>query len=169
MDWLLYIPALLLIKCLQALPLRIVARIGRAGGALAYRLDARHRRVALRNLEMCLGGEYSQEGLRNIAKENFRRLGENYASAVKTAAMTWDQLKPHLEFEGMERIYPPKSNKSEMRRVVAIGHLRGRGNESGAITESAIAWIVEFKSGKVIRVREYLDPKEALEAVGLRE
>ena len=54
-------------------------------------------------------------------------------------------------------------------RVVAIGQLRGRGNESGAITESAIAWIVEFKSGKVIRVREYLDPKKALEAVGLSE
>ena len=54
-------------------------------------------------------------------------------------------------------------------RVVAIGRLRGRGNESGAITESAIAWIVEFKSGKVIRVREYLDPKKALEAVGLSE
>ena len=54
-------------------------------------------------------------------------------------------------------------------RVVAIGRLRGRGNESGVITESAIAWIVEFKSGKVIRVREYLDPKKALEALGLRE
>jgi len=54
-------------------------------------------------------------------------------------------------------------------RVVAIGHLRGRGKESGAITESAIAWIVEFKSGKVIRVREYLDAKKALEAVGLSE
>jgi|SRR5215217_5633872 len=54
-------------------------------------------------------------------------------------------------------------------RVVAIGHLRGRGTESGAITESPIAWIVEFKSGKVIRVREYLDPKEALQAAGLRE
>jgi hypothetical protein len=38
-----------------------------------------------------------------------------------------------------------------------------------AITESAIAWIVEFKSGKVIRVREYLDPKKALEAVGLAD
>jgi ketosteroid isomerase-like protein len=54
-------------------------------------------------------------------------------------------------------------------RVVAIGHLRGRGNESGAITESAIAWIVEFKRGKVIRVREYLDPRKALEAAGVRE
>ena len=54
-------------------------------------------------------------------------------------------------------------------RVVAIGHHRGRGKESGAITESPLAWIVEFKSGKVIRVREYLDPKQALEAVGLSE
>ncbi len=54
-------------------------------------------------------------------------------------------------------------------RVVAIGHLRGRGRESGAMTESALAWIVEFKDAKVIRVREYLDPKEALEAAGLVE
>jgi ketosteroid isomerase-like protein len=54
-------------------------------------------------------------------------------------------------------------------RVVAIGHHRGRGKESGAITESPLAWIVEFKGGKVIRVREYLDPKKALETVGLSE
>jgi ketosteroid isomerase-like protein len=54
-------------------------------------------------------------------------------------------------------------------RVLAIGHLRGRGIESGAITESAIAWIVDFKSGNVLRVREYLEPEKALEAVGLPE
>jgi KDO2-lipid IV(A) lauroyltransferase len=122
MDWLLYIPVLLLIKCLQALPLRVVARIGRAGGAVAYWLDPRHRRVALRNLEMCLGGEFTKEQLRSIAKENFRRLGENYASAVKTAAMTWDQLKLHLEFAGIEKIYPTKTDPAGTRRVVAIGH-----------------------------------------------
>jgi KDO2-lipid IV(A) lauroyltransferase len=122
MDWLLYIPALLLIKFCRPCRCGSWRELGRAGGALAYRLDARHRRVALRNLEMCLGGEYSQEELRSIAKENFRRLGENYASAVKTAAMTWEQLKPHLEFEGLERIYPPNSSTNEMRRVVAIGH-----------------------------------------------
>jgi uncharacterized protein len=54
-------------------------------------------------------------------------------------------------------------------RVVAIGRHRGRGKESGAITESPLAWIVEFNGGKVIRVREYLDPKKALEAAGLSE
>jgi ketosteroid isomerase-like protein len=54
-------------------------------------------------------------------------------------------------------------------RVVAIGHLRGRGRESGAETETAIAWVVDFKDGKAVRIREYLDPAEALEVAGLRE
>ena len=66
-----------------------------------------------------------------------------------------------------------QAEQSEIRdlgeRVVAIGRHRARGKESGAITESPLAWIVEFESGKVIRVREFLDPEEALGAVGLSE
>jgi ketosteroid isomerase-like protein len=54
-------------------------------------------------------------------------------------------------------------------RVVAIGHLRGRGRESGAETETAIAWLVDFQNGKAVRVHEYLDPNEALGAAGLLE
>ncbi|MGH2701296.1 MAG: nuclear transport factor 2 family protein [Actinomycetota bacterium] len=54
-------------------------------------------------------------------------------------------------------------------QVLAIGRFRGRGRESGANTETAIVWLVEFKNGKAVRVREYLDPKEALQAAGLRE
>ena len=75
--------------------------------------------------------------------------------------------------DGEDAFSEIEAEPSEVRdlgeRVVAIGHLRARGKESGALTESAIAWIVDFKSGKVIRVREYLDPEEALEAAGLRE
>lgn len=122
MDWLLYLPALALVKFLQALPLRTVARLGRFLGALAYWLDARHRRVALRNLHMCLGDEYSPAQLRALAKENFRRLGENYACAVKTAAMTAEQLKPHLQFVALEKLYPHPFGKEAPRRIVAIGH-----------------------------------------------
>ena len=54
-------------------------------------------------------------------------------------------------------------------RVVAIGHLHGRGKESGVETESPIAWLVDFEDGKVVRIREYADPAEALEAAGLSE
>ncbi len=53
--------------------------------------------------------------------------------------------------------------------VVAIGQLRGRGKESGVETESPIAWLVDFEDGRVVRIREYADPAEALEAAGLSE
>jgi ketosteroid isomerase-like protein len=66
-----------------------------------------------------------------------------------------------------------QADQSEFRdfgeQVIAIGHLRGRGRESGVEAETAIAWLVEFQTGKAVRIREYLDPNEALEAAGVLE
>jgi len=122
MDRLLYFVALGVIKFFQALPLRWVARIGRAGGAIAYVLDARHRKVAQRNLAMCLGAERAPEELRALAKENFRRLGENYASAIKTAAMSWDELKDFVEFVGVTELMQGGAGLHPASIVVAVGH-----------------------------------------------
>jgi lauroyl/myristoyl acyltransferase len=110
------------IRLLQFLPLRLVARLGRAGGALAYWIDARHRKVALRNLALCFERETSAEERRAIAKENFRRIGENFACAVKTACMTKEELDPHLKFADTEKILPPPGASPPHRCVVAIGH-----------------------------------------------
>jgi ketosteroid isomerase-like protein len=54
-------------------------------------------------------------------------------------------------------------------RVVAIGRWVTRGEESGVETTPPLASVVDFRNGKAIRVRSYLDPNEALEAAGLRE
>ncbi len=54
-------------------------------------------------------------------------------------------------------------------RLVAIGRTRARGKGSGADVESPIGFVTEFKNGNAISIRGYLDPKEALEAAGLRE
>jgi ketosteroid isomerase-like protein len=54
-------------------------------------------------------------------------------------------------------------------RVLGIGRIRTRGRKSGAETESPHATVVDFKDGKAIRIRAYLDPKEALEAAAPRE
>jgi ketosteroid isomerase-like protein len=54
-------------------------------------------------------------------------------------------------------------------RTVGIGVVRGRGTASEAAIESPHGTVVEFKDGKGIRIRTYLDPKEALEAAGLQE
>jgi ketosteroid isomerase-like protein len=54
-------------------------------------------------------------------------------------------------------------------RTIAIGRLRTRGVESCAATESPIWTISQWRNGKAVWVRTYLDPDEALEAAGLRE
>jgi KDO2-lipid IV(A) lauroyltransferase len=112
----LYYIARALIALIQSLPLTAIARFGRCVGTIAYWLDARHRRVALQNLEMCFGREMSAAEIRALAKENFRRIGESTFSAIKTAAMSKEELLPHVEFVGVERLLPPR------RMVFAIGH-----------------------------------------------
>jgi ketosteroid isomerase-like protein len=52
-------------------------------------------------------------------------------------------------------------------RIVAIGRWITRGEESGVETSPPLASVMDFRNGKALRVRSYLDPKEALEASGL--
>lgn len=125
LDSLVYHAARMLIVLLQALPLRTVARLGRMAGLVAYGLDRRHRKVALRNLEQCFGAQKSDAELHAIARENFRRIGENYASAIKMASLTKETLRAHVEFVGTEKLQnfrePGQPNKPRG-LVIALGH-----------------------------------------------
>jgi KDO2-lipid IV(A) lauroyltransferase len=122
METALYWLAFGLVKLLQALPLPWVAWIGRQGGGLAYWLDLRHRQVALDNLARCFGQEKSRAEIRALARENFRRLGENYCSAIKTSAMTWAELTPFLDTENAKPLCRLQGDESPASCVVAIGH-----------------------------------------------
>jgi KDO2-lipid IV(A) lauroyltransferase len=110
------------IGCVQALPLEWVARLGLAGGGLVYRLDGRHRRVALRNLTKCFGGEKPAAAIEALARENFRRIGESFACAAKTAAMSFEQLRSRVEFVGDGRLLSPPASQTPPGVVAAIGH-----------------------------------------------
>ena len=118
-DSLLYWAARAVIAFLQALPLRWVARLGRCGGQLAYWLDARHRRVAISNLTAAFGTELPPREIQALARENFRRIGENYASAVKTFSMSNAELFNHMELVGLEKL-PQGAGTHGL--VMVIGH-----------------------------------------------
>jgi KDO2-lipid IV(A) lauroyltransferase len=122
MDVLIYAFARTLVAVIQALPLPFVARFGRAVGGLAFHLSARYRRVVLQNLSLCFGGEKSAAEIEELARENFRRIGENYICAIKTAAMTATELKPHVEFIGAEQLPQKHGDAPLPNMVVAIGH-----------------------------------------------
>ena len=121
-DALLYYLLRAPIGLLQALPLAWVARIGRGFGALVYVIDRRHRRVATRNLTMCLGAEISAPDIKALVRENFRRIGENFACAVKTAGMNAEQLKGHMEVSGAEKVLARDRAHGPSSRIFAIGH-----------------------------------------------
>lgn len=117
-DFLLGLPVQALVWLIQSLPLRGVARLGRCLGAVAWHLDGRHRRVTLANLDLALGDRLGADERRGVAREHFRRLGENYACAIKTASMSNDQLRPHLELAGVEGLVSDNGR----RLVAAVGH-----------------------------------------------
>ncbi len=54
-------------------------------------------------------------------------------------------------------------------RVIAFGEIRGRGRGSGLEARIPLAWVADFRQGKVSRVQSYGNETEALEAAGLRE
>ena len=97
-------------------------------------------------LPALLGGEATVYRGHGGARGLFRDLYEAFAEL-------------HLEFSEIRELDD---------RIVAIGRIRARGRESGAEIESPFAYLVRFKNGKAILIRTYLDPKEALEAAGLR-
>jgi ketosteroid isomerase-like protein len=53
--------------------------------------------------------------------------------------------------------------------VLAIGGLNLRARGSGLDMKEPMGWVVEFRDGRVARMRFYAQPADALEAVGLAE
>ncbi len=121
MDSIIFILGWILIAIAQALPLRVVAELGRIGGLLFYLIDGRHRRVAMKNIELCFPEKSSSE-VRALVKENFKRVGESYTSAIKTASMSEEQVAKRLECVEPSGLLSPQEVKDSNNILFAVGH-----------------------------------------------
>jgi ketosteroid isomerase-like protein len=54
-------------------------------------------------------------------------------------------------------------------QVVATGGISFRARESGVDMAERLGWVYEFRNGQLVRMMFYGSPREALEAVSLRE
>jgi ketosteroid isomerase-like protein len=54
-------------------------------------------------------------------------------------------------------------------RVVATTHTHGVGKRSGVSVDMDTAWVVTLEGGRIVDVVLFLEPSDALRAVGLRE
>ena len=121
MNWVIYWFARVLVAVLQALPLGLVARLGRMGGFLWWMIDFKHRGLVKRNLAAAFPEKSTRE-VAGIARETFRRIGENSLSAVKTSSMNEAELLKVCTVLGVEKL--PKAGRADSptNLVGAVGH-----------------------------------------------
>ena len=91
-------------------------------------------------------------------------IGETYNGydGVARATQRWIEAYETLSID-LERIV------GEGERIVSVHRVRATARQSGIEAEGPVAYVWEFRDGKVVHFRSYRDPAEALEAVGLRE
>jgi KDO2-lipid IV(A) lauroyltransferase len=128
-HWL-FVGFLCAVRCI---PRRAAGRLGECLGLLWFWADGSHRRLALGNLRLALGGEKSPAELKRIARASFRHLGR----VLVEMAWSWHLVPEHLErvfiFEGEENL------------------LRARGQGKGIIAISAHVGNWELLSGHCLR------------------
>lgn len=119
-DLLVYIPVRILVFVVNLLPLDLVVRMGRALGMVAFFLDKRHRNVAIKNMTACFGDEKDKEEIYALAKENFKRIGENFSGAMKIMLMHEDEMPNILTMSGTDQFTPEGENP--INHIFAVGH-----------------------------------------------
>ena len=80
--------------------------------------------------------------------------------AIEDYLNEWESTLPGMRFV-------PEEVLDAGERILAIGSVSGTGAGSGAGVEVPIAFLCSLSGAKVIRVEEYLDPKQALRQAGL--
>jgi len=121
METVYYLIARCVIGIASCLPLKFVAWCGRHAGSIAWHLDNRHRNVALQNVQASFP-EKNENEVRGIARENFCRLGETYASILKTGHMKENEISKILTIDGYEAIENILKENPKERIILATGH-----------------------------------------------
>jgi KDO2-lipid IV(A) lauroyltransferase len=100
-----YFGALRLLSLLfRFLPRPACLWVGQAFGGLVFRLDRKHRRLALANLEIAFGPAADPAARRRIARASFRHFGRVTADSLKWTRLRASQRARLLKVEGAERI-----------------------------------------------------------------
>ncbi len=141
----------------------------RAAGVGEYAMSQENVDLIKRQIEALNRGDWeaSTEGVSPqvewvVAREHPSSRTVRGLEELRVYQQDWRQMLGGLRFDCEEVI-------ARESVVVAIGRIKGIGAGSGAEIEVPIGFVSRFCDGLVVKVEEYLDPSEALEAAGLSE
>jgi len=86
------------------LPRTLALAAGRGLGLLAFRLDRKHRHIALDNLNIALGKERTERERRAIAMASFRHIGQVLADILKAAHYSREKILRLVTMEGRHHL-----------------------------------------------------------------
>ncbi len=112
-----YLLAMAFAKGLHYLPPMLAYPAGEGLGALAYRLDRRHRVIAHENLRRAFGGQLSDRAIAGLARSTFVNLGRTLVETCRIPKITRDNFERFVRIEGYEHF---KRAKERGRGVMYI-------------------------------------------------
>jgi KDO2-lipid IV(A) lauroyltransferase len=94
----------LLLAIARVCPRRFLLATGGFLGALGYRIDGRHRRIALENLARAWNGEVSPDRCRAIARDCWRHFGRITLDALAFPRLDASAVGRVVHYQGLEHI-----------------------------------------------------------------
>ena len=89
---------------LGLLSLPLAFAIGQMGGVIAWLVLPQYRKLALRNVRIAFGGEFSEKQMRRIVRRHFQQLGANLLCSVKFPRMPIEKILQRVRIEHLEYI-----------------------------------------------------------------
>ncbi len=97
--------------------------MGTGAGELAFRLDRKHTRVALRNLETAFGASLSPDARRRIVRACWHHYGRITADAAAFHRLSLDDVDGRIRYEGFEALEAAHAEGKGVLLVLAhFGH-----------------------------------------------
>lgn len=89
---------------LSLLPRKVCLALGRSVGRMVYRLDKKHREIALKNLDIAFGEEKSGAEKKWIARTSFEHFGEALFEILKLSGLSMEKKEALLLIHGEEHV-----------------------------------------------------------------
>ncbi len=90
-----------LLRLLSLLPDFVLYPLGALGGLVGYRLDRRHVKIGLKNLELAFP-EYSADKRRQILRASYVNLGRSAAEYIRLGGFFYRRLKSRVSYERLD-------------------------------------------------------------------
>src|SRR5437763_9439009 len=101
-------PVYLFYRCgtdlLTLLPLRFLFAMGQISGSVAWLVLPQYRKLALRNVRIAFGDEFSEKQIRWIVRRHFKQLGANLLCSVKFTRMPTEKILERVRLENFEYV-----------------------------------------------------------------